>query len=54
MRALNRDTFVAICLLVICGVFFKATYDIKDLGFESMGAEVWPRVILVFLTLFSA
>ncbi|MBL4906674.1 MAG: tripartite tricarboxylate transporter TctB family protein [Sneathiella sp.] len=54
MRSLNTDTIVAICLLVLCGVFFKATFDIRDLGFESMGAEIWPRLILLFLFVFSS
>ena len=54
MRSLNTDTIVAVFLLAICGIFFKATFDIQDLGFESMGAEVWPRVILTLLFVFSA
>ena len=53
MRALNTDTIVAIFLLAFCGIFFKATFDITDLGFEGMGAETWPRVILGFLFVFS-
>ncbi len=53
MRTLNTDTVVALCLLVFCGIFFKASFDIRDLGFEGMGAETWPRLILGFLFLFS-
>lgn len=47
---LNRDTIVAIFLLVFCAVMFWATTEIRDPGFEQMGAEVWPRIVLVLLS----
>ena len=49
MSKLNRDVIVAIFLLVLCGVFFWASGQIKDMGYETIGAEVWPRFILVAL-----
>ncbi len=49
MARLNRDTVVAIFLLLICGIFFWATFDIEDPGYGSMNAAVWPRIILVVL-----
>ena len=48
--SLNRDSIVAILLLLFCGVMFWATTQIRDPGFEQMGAEVWPRFILVLLS----
>ena len=37
----------------MCGAFYWASFHILDMGFESMGAWVWPRAILVVLTAFS-
>ena len=54
VRKVNTDTIVAILLLVICGVFLTASFEIRDMDFESMGAEVWPRMILGILTVLSA
>ena len=48
--SLNRDTIVAVLLLLFCGVMFWATTQIRDPGFEQMGAEVWPRLVLVLLS----
>lgn len=53
MISLNRETIVAILLLLFCGVLFWATTQIRDPGFEQMGAEVWPRIVLVFLSVMS-
>ena len=47
--SLNRDTIVAVLLLLFCGVMFWSTTHIRDPGFEQMGAEVWPRIILALL-----
>ena len=49
MTKLNRDTICAIVILMAGGVFFWATFYIKDMQYESLGSEVWPRVILVLL-----
>lgn len=49
MGKANRDTYVAIFLLLFCGVFFAATFDIEDMGYETIGSEVWPRLILFVL-----
>jgi putative tricarboxylic transport membrane protein len=54
LRRVNNDTIVAILLLVLCAVFFKVSFDIRDLGYESMGAEVWPRIVLAALFIMSS
>ncbi len=51
MARLNRDTVCAIVILMAGGVFFWATFSIPDMHYESLGSEVWPRVILVLLFL---
>ncbi len=53
MSGPNRDTVTALVLLVACGTFFWATTRIRDLGFETLGSAVWPRAVLVVLTLFT-
>ncbi len=49
----NRDTVSALVLLCGCGAFFWASTRIRDMGFETLGSEVWPRIILTLLTVLS-
>lgn len=49
MGRLNRDTIVALVLLVVWGVFFWQTLLVKDMGYATIGSQVWPQVILVTL-----
>ncbi|MBT3360260.1 MAG: tripartite tricarboxylate transporter TctB family protein [Rhodospirillales bacterium] len=49
MTRANRDSYVAVFLLLFCGVFLGATFYVEDMGYESMGSEVWPQLILIVL-----
>ena len=49
MQGLNRDTIIAIFLLIVCGVFFYNTIGIKAFP-EQMSPALWPRLILSVLT----
>jgi hypothetical protein len=49
MAGLNRDSVCAIVILLAGGVFFWATFQIPDMQYESLGSDVWPRIILVLL-----
>ena len=49
MSRLNTDTICAIVILAVGGVFFWATFDIEKMDYRSLGAEVWPRVVLILL-----
>jgi len=51
MRGINRDVVVAIGLMLLCGVCFAATFQIRDMGYATIGAEVWPRLVLLILAL---
>jgi hypothetical protein len=51
MLPLNRDTLAAIVLLVMTGVFFIATFDIRTPDYGQLSPTVWPRTILVVLTI---
>jgi len=53
MARLNRDTVVAIILLVACGVFLWASFDIRQPDYGVLMPSTWPRVILGALTLLS-
>lgn len=52
MARINRDTVVAVILLLGCGAFFQASFDIRDMGFESLRSSVWPRMTLGVLAVF--
>ena len=43
---LNRDTFAAIFLLLICGGLFVASLDIREPDYGQLSPATWPRVIL--------
>lgn len=49
MLKANRDTYVAVVLLAICGVLFSSTFYVEDMGYATIGSEVWPQLILVVL-----
>lgn len=53
MTEARRDTVVAVFLLLVCGTFFAASFDIRETSYASLGSEVWPRAILVVLFVFS-
>lgn len=47
---LNRDSIVAICLLVICGGLAWASLDIREPDYGVLSPAVWPRVIVGVMT----
>ncbi|QDG76284.1 tripartite tricarboxylate transporter TctB family protein [Labrenzia sp. PHM005] len=51
---LNRDTFVAVFFLLLCAVMFIASMNLPEAMFGQMSPALWPRIILVPLTLLSA
>ncbi len=51
MSRLNRDTVVAIILLLFIGVFFWTTFDIRQPDYGILMPSVWPQVILSALAL---
>jgi hypothetical protein len=53
MARINRDVVVAIVLLLGCGVFIAASFDIEAAIFGQMSSSLWPRAILAPLTLLS-
>lgn len=53
MASMNRDTLVAIFLLLVCGVFFWASFEIRQPDYGVLMPSTWPRVIIGVLTLLS-
>lgn len=53
MSRLNRDVYIAIVLLLLCGVFISATFDIREIDYGILTPAAWPRIILVALTILS-
>ncbi|WP_420403855.1 tripartite tricarboxylate transporter TctB family protein [Nisaea sp.] len=53
MGRLNRDTLIALVLLVFCGVMFSASLEIEVTNYGTMQSSVWPQAVLVVLTAFS-
>jgi putative tricarboxylic transport membrane protein len=48
-KRINRDTITALLLLVLCGVLFHQTFNIRKVPFSEMGSEVWPRFVLLLM-----
>ena len=53
MSRLNRDAYVAIVLLLLCGVFFAASFDIREIDYGILMPAAWPRAILIALSVLS-
>ena len=53
MAGLNRDTIVAIFLLLFCGLFTWASFDIRTPDYGVLKPSTWPQVILGVMTLLS-
>jgi hypothetical protein len=53
MTGVNRDTVIAIALLVACAVFAAASFEIREPDYGQLSPATWPRVIIGILTLLS-
>ena len=53
MQRLNRDAVIAIILLAVCGVFFWASFDIRQPDYGVLMPSTWPRVVLGVLAFLS-
>ncbi len=50
MSRVNADVIIAVFLLLVCGAFFAASYEIRDIDYGILTPAAWPRAILVALT----
>jgi hypothetical protein len=53
LSRLNRDVYIAIVLLLLCGAFFAASFEIRNIDYGILMPAAWPRIILVALTILS-
>lgn len=51
MTHLNRDTGIAIFLLLCCGVLIWSSLGIRDPGYGMLAPSAWPQAVLAVLTL---
>ena len=54
MNRLNRDTVIAIILMVFCGIFFWASFSIREPDYGVLPPSAWPRVVLAALSVLTA
>jgi putative tricarboxylic transport membrane protein len=50
---INRDTVVAIVLLLICGILAQQSFEIREPGYGQMSPAVWPRAVVGVLSFLS-
>jgi len=50
---LNRDVYIAIFLLLLCGAFLTASFHIREIDYGILTPAAWPQIILVALTILS-
>ena len=50
----KSDLIIAIFLLCFSGIMINDASNIRDLGFEGMKADAWPRVVLWMLVVMSS
>ena len=51
--SINKDTIVAIFLLLFCGIMINSSFDIEDPGYQGMKASFWPTIVLCLLSIMS-
>ena len=54
MTSNKSDIIIAIFLLCFSGIMINDASNIRDLGFEGMKADAWPRVVLWLLVVMSS
>ena len=52
-KAISRDVLVAVFLLVVCGIFWVASYDIRTPDYGQLSPATWPRIIIGVMTFLS-
>ena len=53
VERINRDVVIAAVLLLFCGVFFWASFEIRQPDYGVLMPSTWPRVVLGALTFLS-
>ena len=51
MTRVNRDTVIAIVLLMACAVLLAASLNIREPDYGVLSPAIWPRVLIAILTM---
>jgi len=51
--SLNRDSLVALCLIMMSGGLMLATFEIREPDYGVLSPAAWPRLIVIILGLLS-
>lgn len=51
---LNKDSLIAIALLLICGGLMMASFEIREPDYGQLSPAAWPRAIIVAMAILSA
>jgi len=54
MVKFNRDSVVAIILLLLCGILFYSSFDIRQPDYGVLMPSTWPRIIIAVLAFLSS
>lgn len=53
MRSLNRDTVIALLLLVFCGLLAWSSLHIRQPDYGTLKPSTWPQIVVGVLAFFS-
>ncbi|MGB7183264.1 MAG: tripartite tricarboxylate transporter TctB family protein [Burkholderiaceae bacterium] len=53
MTKLNRDTLLAIFLLLACGVLMTASFNIREPDYGQLSPAIWPRILVTLMAVLS-
>ena len=54
MSRLTKNTLVSIVILLFLGMLFAASYAIPETHYNSIQANVWPRLVILFTGIWTA
>ena len=51
--SLNRDSLVALCLIMLSGGLMLASFEIREPDYGVLSPAAWPRLIIIILGVLS-
>lgn len=52
--AFNRDSIIALCLIMASGALMLASFEIREPDYGVLSPAAWPRLIIVIISILSA
>ena len=50
---LNRDSLIALCLILMCGGLMLASFEIREPDYGVLSPAAWPRLIIIIISILS-